>query len=156
MNKAFTLIETLVALTALVIIFGAGIASFRQAAQRQSLNAAQNKVIGALTQAQSNVAAGVRDTTTCGANSLTGWQITFTSNSYTLEGVCGTITFPSPPPTYTFAPSITVSTLPTPNPILFKTLRTGTNVPVSTTITLTGSGTSRNIRVNNVGQISTF
>ncbi len=153
MKPAFTLVEILVAMTILAIIAGVGIAGFRLAAQRQSVDAAQGHLVGVLSQAQSNASAGVENSS-CGATSLSGWRVTFTANTYTIEALCGATTFSSK--TYTLATAITITTLPVPNPILFKTLRSGTNIPNTTTITLTGNGIIRNISVSNVGQVTVF
>lgn len=154
MKRGFTLIETLIALTALMVLAGAGIAGFRQSAQRQSADAAQGQIVGVLTQAQANAAAGVKDTVICGVTPLTGWRITFAAGSYTIAGVCGASTFSSK--TYTLASTISVTSLPNPNPILFRPLSGGTNVPSSATITLTGYGIVKNIGVTQFGQIRTF
>lgn len=153
MKAAFTLVELLVAMTILAIVGGAGMAGFRQAALRQSVDAAQGQLMGVLSQAQSNASAGVRDAT-CGANSLTGWRVTFTATTFKVEGVCGPTTFSTK--TYTLAASISLTTLPSPNPIIFKPLRAGTNVPNSTNIVITGNGLTRTISINNVGQINAF
>ena len=154
MKSAFTLVELLVAMTILAIVGGAGMAGFRSAAQRQSVDAAQGQIMGALTQAQSNAAAGVKDATACGVTPLVGWRVSFTASSYTVEGVCGSTTFSSK--TTQLSSGLTVSTLPTPNPIVFKPLRQGTTIAVSTTIVLSGNGLTKNIAVTNVGQINAY
>lgn len=154
MRRGFTLIEILVAISLLVILGGAGLVGYRQAARRQAVDGAAEKVVGALRQAQANAASGVKDTVACGSRQLTGWRVTFAANSYTIEGVCGAVTFGSKSEGYSReVVGIGVTPLPSANPMLFKVLNQGTNIPVSTNVTVAGYGLTKVITVTASGDI---
>lgn len=124
-----------------------GIVKYRDASRRQAVDAAAEKLISALRKAQTNAAAGIKED--C-AGSLTGWQVNVSAGSYTIAYVCDG-TADSSPKTENFDGAV-VTAFPSPNPILFKVLNQGTNIPVSTTITLTGSIT-RDVVITKAGGI---
>lgn len=148
-----TMVEVLVALTLLLILGGAGMAAWRQAARRQSVEAAADKVVAALRLAQANAAAGVKDAVGCGGSLLSGWQVVFTTTAFQVEGVCGAVTFASRQEAYSGGNVVSASPLPSPNPILFRVLNRGTNVVGTATITLTGFGISRQVAVTGAGEV---
>ncbi len=147
MKRGFTLIELLVSITLLMILAGAGVAGYRQSARRQTVDAAYNQVTGMLRQAQANAQSGKK--INC-ATTLAGWQVRFSAASVVLEESCaGTY----PVSTFGLPPGITLTTLPSPNPILFGVLNRGTNVPSLTNINFTGFSLTKTITVTATGEI---
>lgn len=146
-RSAFTLIELMVSITLLVILAGVGVAGYRQSARRQTMEAAVGQVTSMLHQAQVNTQSGKK--ISCNT-SLQGWQVNFTVSSMTLQEVCNA----------TFSQSvlqlplgITITTLPSPNPILFQVLNRGTNVNTSTQLVLSGFNLTSTVTVTSAGEI---
>ncbi len=149
MSRAFTLIEVLVAVTIMMILMGVGTVAYRNVARKQSLDQFAAQVSQALTQAQANALSGKKQY--CGTRTLVGWRVIFASTSYQLEETCQTISYAVKTVRY---PNKITGTLPSPNPILFRVLSRGTNVPASTTVTLTnGQGLTKSVTVSNTGEI---
>ncbi len=147
-KSGYTLIEILVALTVLGLLFGFGFVSFRDFSRRQALQGAVQSVQGDLRLAQGDALSGEKPSA-CSAD-LNGYSFQVVSASeYKLLANCGVspilvkdVVLPS---------GIIIST-PTVNPIMFKTLGQGTNipasnVPASTTITLTQQNTTNSATV---------
>lgn len=149
MKKAFTLIEMLVTISIMTILFGMGVAAYRNLARRQSLEQAAAEVSQTLTQAQANALGGKK--INCAAETLAGWQVRFLAGNYTLEEACQITNYIVKTVYY---PVSVTGTLPSPNPILFRVLSQGTNIPVSTTITLNNSQSlTKSIIVSSTGEI---
>jgi len=153
-NTGYTLIEILVAITIIGILFSVGYANFRSFSQRQVVLNAAKSLQGDLRLAQQMALSGQKpqgsDALDCLTNSLDGIQFGMTTSApylYRLRAVCGSrgstyypiikeFDFPSDitPSPVTFAP----------NPVIFKVLGNGTNIPAggSVVITLTQTGTN--------------
>lgn len=154
-NSGFTLIELMVVTAITAILVGGGIAAYNRFNESQILNQAAITLKTNLRDAQNRGLSGEKvcgpsdcggTNTICGdeaaydptnnptgERSLDGWQVEFDSSptppapdSYTISGSCqgvefsdGTINLPS---------ELQISGLPSPNPILFKSLAHGTDV----------------------------
>jgi prepilin-type N-terminal cleavage/methylation domain-containing protein len=156
--SGYTLIELLVTLTIVGLLFGFGFVNFRDFSRRQSLQGAAEKIRGDLRLAQSDALSGQKPSSGCPTLDSYGFYVT--STSYSLYAYCTSgkqvdikdVTLPSD-----ISISISPSTL---NPIKFKVLGQGTNIPASptpatATITLTqaNTGSTARITVTAGGQI---
>lgn len=154
--KGYTFIEVLVGLVIITLIFAFGYAGFREFARRQTIISAVRSLKGELRLAQEQALAGKKpDDVNCNApNTLQGYYFRVTSStSYKIEALCsgGTVDVKEKE---VISP-LTIST-PSPNPILFKVVGQGTNIPsgdATITITLPASGQSSDITVSSAGEI---
>lgn len=147
----YTLIEILIGLTIIGFLFSFGYASFRDFSRREALNGTIKQIQGDLRVLQSSASAGQKpDDPLCNApNTLKGYRFTVVSSTeYQLRADC-TGGVASDFKLVTLSAGITIST-PSPNPIIFKVLGQGTNIPTGTNavLTLTQAGT------NNVATIT--
>lgn len=151
MSRAFTLIEMLVAVSIAALILGMGMIAYSKVARKQSLDQTAAGVAQILTQARANALSGNKS---IGCTTLSGWRVTFTANNYTLREVCSAGAA-SLQKTVPLPASITVTSFPSPNPILFKVLNQGTTISGSTSITLTNSKdmTTKSVTVSKLGVI---
>lgn len=155
--KAYTLIEILVGLTIIGIIFGFGYVAFRDFARRQTVSGAGKELMGDLRLAQQQALSGIKpDDQKCNSpQNLTGisFQVV-SSQSYTIEALCsgGNVEIKSK----NIEPGLTIS-VPSPNPITFKILGQGTNIPSgsSAVVTVTQQNTSNTatITITSGGEI---
>ncbi len=93
--QAFTLIETLVTVSLLLIITGFGLASYNNFHQEQLLKQAAEEVKTVLREAQNKALAGEKDSA-CGNKSLDYWQFEIADNTitkYKINGQCGDLEF---------------------------------------------------------------
>ncbi len=135
--KGYTLIEILVAITIIGLVFGFGFVSFREFSRRQALSGTARNLVGNLRLAQGEALSGKKpDDIKCNPpNTLSGYHFRVTSStSYTFEAVCtgGNVEIKS----VTIPEDVEINT-PSVNPILFKGLARGTNIPLGTEVTLT-------------------
>jgi prepilin-type N-terminal cleavage/methylation domain-containing protein len=84
-NSGFTLVEILIAVAVLGVLASSTVVIFTSFSQRQSVNIAFDNVKNALNEAKSNASSNV--VKNC-ADSLDGYQISFTARAYTLQEVC--------------------------------------------------------------------
>lgn len=150
--QGYTLVEILVALGIIGLLFGFGFVSFRDYSRRQELNGTADSVRANLRLAQSSAISGEKpDDPDCSSpNVLTGYSFDVISESeYKIEANCiGAAANLVEINSYTLPSDITIST-PSPNPIIFKVLGQGNNIPIgtNTTLTLTQSGTGNSVSV---------
>lgn len=154
---AYTLIEILVTLSIIGILFTIGYVGFRDFSRREALSGAVKSIQGDLMLTQQYALAGQKptDSRCTGVNSLIGYNFNVTSTStYQIEAVCtgGTIS-PATKVTSLTNALIAISR----NPILFKVLGSGTDIPSNqnTLITVTqgGTGKSATITIDSGGGI---
>jgi len=155
-KKGYTLIEILVGLTIVALIFAIGYVNFRDFSRRQALVGYARTIKGDLRVAQESALAGKKPADIfCDPPSVLNsyyFNVVSASN-YQITASCSggnvivkDVTLPSDV-------AISIST----NPVLFKILGEGTNVPSATptTITLTqaGTGNTRVITITSGGEI---
>jgi len=153
-QSAYTLIEILVAITIIGLLFNVGYANFRAFSQRQALSGIIKQIQGDLRLAQQMALSGQKpqgpDALACQTNSLDGIQFGMTTSApylYRIRALCGsggTNTLPIIKE-FDFPSDVTPSPVTfSPNPIIFKVLGNGTNIPAggSVVITLTQVGTN--------------
>src|SRR3972149_11768986 len=141
-QSAYTLIEILVALTIVGLIFGIGYVGSRDFSRRQALAGTARSMVGDLRLAQEQALSGKKpaDIFCNDPNRLNGYDFRVTgATTYVLEANCtgGVVQTKS----VSLPTDVALST-PSPNPITFKILGQGTNIPATATITLTQTGTS--------------
>lgn len=155
--RGFTIIEILVGLTIIGMLFGFGYVSFRDFARRQSIAGVAKTLQGDIRLTQTNALSGIKpDNATCDLpNRLEDWRVRFISaTEYRVNYVCsGTavnykvVNMPS---------GITMST-PAVNPIIFKVLGQGNNIPAATTVTVTltqsGTGNTQTVTITPGGEV---
>jgi len=143
-SSAYTLIEVLVGLTIIGLIFGVGYINFRDFARRQAIAGAGKILQGDLRLAQGLALSGQKpDVAFCNSpNTLNSFDFrVFSTTDYRIEANCSGGSVISKE---VFLPTgITIST-PNPNPIQFKVLGRGTNIPSGTSIILTLTQASSN------------
>lgn len=155
-KSGYTLIEILVALTIVALVFGIGYVSFRDFARRQAVAALARSIIGDLRLAQEQSLSGKKpsDIFCNSPNTLNGYNFrVVSSQNYVLEANCsgGNVQTKS-----VAVPSDLSLSSPNPNPITFKILGEGTNLPstgVTLTVTQTGTSHSRAVTVSQSGEI---
>lgn len=152
MIKGYTLIEILIVLAITAFLFSIGYTNYRAYAQRQALTATARAMQTDLRLAQEQAIAGSKPT---GCILLNGYQFRVTSSSaYQLDALCtnGVLQVKQ----VTLPTGITM-TSPNPNPIFFKSLAQGTNIPsgglVTIVITQTGTTNTVTITVGSNGNI---
>ena len=128
-QRGYTLIEILVGLTIIGLIFGFGFVNFRDFSRRQALFGAGRILTGDLRLAQQSALSGTKPSgANCNSpNLLDGYAFRVVSSTrYVIEAECsgGTIEVKSVEVT----PDVSI-TAPSPNPILFKSIGQGTNIP---------------------------
>lgn len=145
----FTLIEVMVSVAIMLVVASVGLGMAARSSSKQRLNLEVEKLKVMINQARSYALTGKK--ISCVA-ALSGWQVRLAVNSYQLEEKCGASNFVRS--TTNITSGVTISTLPSPNPILFKVLGQGTNISGQTTITLSVAGASPvNILVSDTGEI---
>lgn len=137
-QSGFTLIEILVGLTIIGLLFGVGYVNFRDFSRRQAIAGAAKLLQGDLRLAQQQASSGQKpDDINCNdPNTLTGYFFNVVSSSeYTIFAGCSAGYSLILSKDVTLPPGISIAS--TQNPILFKVLGAGTNIPQGSTITIT-------------------
>lgn len=149
-DRGYSLIEILVSMTIIGILFSVGYVSFRDFSRRQALAGVAKSLQGDIRLVQEQATAGKKpvDPKCTGMNLLDGYNFLVDAplNSYSVEAKCtgGVVEIKK-----VVIPSDVNITNPSPNPVFFKSLGQGTNIPSgeSATITLTQSATSNTTSV---------
>lgn len=146
MTKGYTLIEILVGLTIIGLLFAIGYVNFRDFSRRQAVIGAGKILQGDIRLAQQQALSGQKpDDPKCNdPNTLDGYFFDVISGSeYKIYASCtgGNVGTPTKDVIIPF--NITISK-PVPDPILFKVLGSGTNIPAGgfATIKLTQTNTT--------------
>lgn len=156
-NKSlgYTLIEILVGLSIISLLFSFGYINYRDFSRRQALTGISKQIQGNLRLAQQQALSGKKpDHAFCnGVNLLSGFSFrVVNSTSYRIEANCsgGDVLIRDG-----LLPSGVTITTPSPNPVIFKVLGNGTNIPagqssiitinqnttdIDSTITITAGG----------------
>lgn len=150
-QKGYTLIEILVGLTIVGILFAVGYVNFRDFSRRQALAGAAKILQGDIRLAQQQALSGQKpDDPKCNdPNILNGFNFdVISSGEYKIYANCtgGNV---SEATKDVVLPSNILITKPVPNPIIFKVLGSGTNIPDGTpaTITLTQANTGNTLSI---------
>ena len=160
--SAYTLVEILVALTIIGLLFSFGFVSFRDFSRRQVLSDAAKTIQGDLRLAQGDAITGQKpDNINCNApNTLDsyGFNVLPSGKGYNIEANCavGLVIVKVIVKPVTLPADLTIST-PLPNPLMFKILGQGTNIPSGSIWTLnltqTGTGNPASVTVTSGGEI---
>jgi prepilin-type N-terminal cleavage/methylation domain-containing protein len=151
-ERAYTLIEILVTLTIVGILFTVGYVGFRDFSRRQALAGAVKEIQGNLSLTQGYALAGQKpdnifcsDPNSSDPPNLIGYNFNVVSSSeYKIEAVCTGGTVLQEDFNLDASSGISIGISPT-NPVLFKVLGAGTNIPAESSgdvITLTQAGTN--------------
>ena len=148
--KGFTLIELVVTIGISLAITGGVIVNYNSYNQTQTLKQAALTLKNDFRFIQAKANTGEKPV---GCSTLTGWDITFALDSYSYRANCngaptGTSTI------ITLPYGVTITTMPSPNPITLKVLAQGANILSTTTITLTAASKSYSLQVTPGGDIS--
>lgn len=143
-TSAYTLIEILVSLTIIAVLFTVGYINFRDYSRRQALANSGKILQGDLVLTQQQALSGQKpDDPNCNdPNILNGYFFNVVSNTeYQIYASCSGGAVLTLSKDVTLPGGITIST-PTPNPILFKILGSGTNIVSGGNVAITLSQTS--------------
>jgi prepilin-type N-terminal cleavage/methylation domain-containing protein len=164
--KGYTLIEILVGLAIIGLLFSFGFISFRDYSRRQTLAGAVKEVQGDLRFAQEDALSGLKpddincnyDPVTLGGRFLNGYDFTVVSQNpaeYEIMASCSGGDAANPTKDVLLSSGITI--VPSQNPILFKVLGQGTNIPggtsASITLSLTGLTDTATVTIGSGGEI---
>lgn len=130
-QKGYTLIEILVGLSIIGLLFAVGYVNFRDFSRRQAIAGAGKLLQGDLRVAQQLALSGQKptDANCAGTNGLTGYYFELSSTEYKIYAGCSGGVSTEITKEIFLPTGISVSPLPSPNPILFKVLGHGTNIP---------------------------
>lgn len=152
MHSGYTLIEILVGLTIIGMLFGIGFVSFRDFSRRQEIAGFAKSMMGDMRLAQGMSLAGQKPT---GCTTLDNYSFKVIGpTQYQIYADCVSTTYITK--TVTVPADLTLTT-PSVNPIKFKVLGNGTNIPGGTSVTVVFSqaGTTNKftITVGYIGEI---
>ena len=141
-KSGYTLLELLAVLAITGLIFGLGYAGFRTYNQRQQTDSAARGIFGDLRLAQEQALAGKKPS---GCIVLNGYKFGLSGNHYQVSAACSNAfsSWDVLIKEVSISGNMTV-TSPATNPILFKTIGQGTNIPEGDTVTIGLTNTSIN------------
>lgn len=159
-KKGFTLIEVLIVIVILGIIMGIGSVRFRDFARRQSVITAKRQILADVRSVQSDAVSGRKPEACTGTLQGHGIRITGTTGParYELFARCssGVASQDYMTKQAELVSDITITT-PSVNPILFKPLAEGTNIPAGASATINinnaGAGVSESLVIRASGEI---
>ena len=141
----FTLIELLVVISLMTVLFTIGVAKYNQFNRLQVIKQAALNLKTNLRLVRDKALAGEKD---C-SGTLDGYEVTFSSNSYTFRSKCGenygsakTINLPS-----------SVSVTSSPDSVIFKVLGQGVIINGSSSIILSSYGVDQAVSLTSMGEI---
>lgn len=153
-TSAYTLIEILVALTIIGLLFSVGYANFRSFSQRQVVADNAKNLQGDLRLAQQMALSGQKpNDPNCVSpgNTLNGYNfLVLSEGSYEIRASCsGGAVGTAEKEVDLSSGAVFASPFPSPNPILFKVLGNGTNIPAggSAVIKMVQTGTTNQTTV---------
>ncbi len=148
-SPGYTLIELLVSLVVISIVFGLGVAGYRDFARRQALSGAAKNIASDLKLAQQKAAAGEKPASgTCSAENLSGYYFRVTNaTTYTVSAACGSGENVLKTVNLAANPATTNITIAISQPVLFKVLSQGTNLSSASTLTVTDTKSGRQFGV---------
>jgi prepilin-type N-terminal cleavage/methylation domain-containing protein len=167
LRTGFTLIETMIALSIVLVLISVSISRYVQYNQRQAARATIDRVRQVFEQAKANAISGKKDCVTCGgANQkcdsivevpadrvLNGWRVQIVYGApfrYTLDGLCGGVSFLSK--TENFPANITFNG--SCGSVTFNTTG-GTNLaPASCFVRAVGGGTTYTVTLTRDGTVN--
>ena len=136
--SGYTLVEVLVGMLIVTFMFIGGYTAYREFIRRQALDSTAETLKTNLTLARQKAISSEKPFP-CSSDTLVGYEVSFTNNSYTVSPDCLTInpgySYDS---TYNLPATITLSISNFTSPLLYKSV-SGTNLSVNGTITLTHS-----------------
>ena len=162
MSKGYTLIEILVGLTIVSLLFSSGYVSFRDFSRRQAVSGIAKNIQGDLRLAQQAALAGQKpagDPLCTDPNVLNSYSFkVYSPTQYKIEANCsGPVTSSDIVVKEINLSSDVVLSTPSPNPIEFKILGQGNNIPgglsVILTLTQTATGNQASITITSGGEI---
>ncbi len=157
-ERGYTLIEVLVSLTIVGLLFAVGFASFRDFSRRQAVASQVRQLRSDLRFTQELALSGKKPVTCTGL--LEGYNFNVVSNtSYKVEALCSTAgpdDIAIEVKSATLSPEMTLTT-PSLNPVTFKVLGEGSNIPSGQSVTyqviLTATGYAQDVTVSATGEI---
>ncbi|MFZ3301750.1 MAG: prepilin-type N-terminal cleavage/methylation domain-containing protein [Microgenomates group bacterium] len=147
--KGYTLVELLIGITIVSIVFGVGLAGYREFSRRQALTGVSKQLKADLRLAQQLALTGQKpDSVSC--DTLDGYIFSrVDAYTYRLSADCAGIATPYVYKEVNLGSDITISS--TNASFMFKVLGQGTDLVASNTLTLTHTSGNQNIMVVGVG-----
>lgn len=135
--SGYTIIELLIVIVITAMLFGIGYTNYRQFARNQALLATANKLKTDIRLAQQ--LALTSDKPTAGCSVLTGYNfnIDTANRRYAIYPVCGGVPLGTAVKDELIDSGVTTVAVSPVNPIYFKVLGQGTNIPAGSQVTIT-------------------
>lgn len=146
-SRGFTLLELMIVFSIMTILFTFGIALYREFARRQALQNFYKEMVVSLALAREKALSGEKPSGCSGT--LVGYQVSFSSSSYTVSAVCNSLV---PVNTYSAPADISLSGF---SSFVYKVLGQGTTLanPLSVTLTQSSTGKSINATITREGML---
>lgn len=148
-SKGYTLVELLIGITIISIVFGVGLAGYREFSRRQALTGVSKQLKADLRLAQQLALTGQKpNDVSC--NTLDGYIFSrVDASTYRISADCAGIATPYVYKEVNLGSDITLSS--TNTSFMFKVLGQGTDLAASNTLTLTHTSGNQSIMVVGVG-----